>query len=68
MKILPTDVVSSGYCIMGFRRHYPALGISPEDFRTFIREGLPLERFEGHEDHMVQRVVATAKERIARDG
>lgn len=60
------DCRAAGYCIRnGVRPKCEALGL---DFRTLVREGLPLSAVEGIEDSQVQRIIRFAKMRMAQNG
>ena len=65
-KLTIHDCRRAGFCIRaGVKPACEALGF---DFRTFVREGIPLSEFESIKDVNVQRAVMFAKERIEKDG
>lgn len=42
IRVMPSDVVASGSCIRGARQWFELNGLT-EEFRTFIKEGIPIE-------------------------
>jgi hypothetical protein len=42
IRVMPADVVSSGSCMTGARQWFTLNGLG-DQFRTFIKEGIPLE-------------------------
>jgi hypothetical protein len=48
------DVRRAGYCVRGVRRWFDETG---RDFRTFVREGMPIEEARAIDDVVVQDVI-----------
>jgi len=67
-RIMTDDIVKAGYCITGARRHFPQLGLSREDFKRFVREGVLVSEVEHIEDLLVRNVIAAAKRRETANG
>lgn len=61
-KVTIHDCRKAGFCVSGVKTACNSLGL---DFKTLVREGLPLEEIELIEDVNVQRAVQVAKERIS---
>lgn len=58
------DGLAAGYCRVGMKHKCVALGM---DFRQFVREGVPLEEAEKHDDEQIRRTIEAARERIRRE-
>lgn len=61
-KMTIHDCRSVGFCMIGVKR---ACVVHGHDFKTLVREGLPLEEMDKLDDINVKRAVAKARERIA---
>jgi hypothetical protein len=59
-RVTIADVRAAGFCLSGARKHCQAVGV---DFRRLVREGIPLSEVETIDDELVQRIVATTRER-----
>jgi hypothetical protein len=60
-KLTISDCRRAGYCVSGCRRAARRFEI---DFRSFLREGVPLERAAKIEDRNMQKAVQAARDRI----
>lgn len=58
------DCRRAGYCVRGSKRRCAALGL---DFRALITVGLSVEELEKLGDEDVNRCIASARARIARE-
>ena len=63
-RVYARDGLNAGYCRSGMRLKCGLLGV---DFRTFVRDGVPLEQAEKIEDAQIARTVEFAKARISKE-
>ena len=61
-RVTARDVLDSGYCVKGLRTMLESHGV---DFHEFVRDGIPIDDLSGMDDAIVQRVVETARRRVA---
>lgn len=64
-RLTINDCREAGYCVSGVRRACESFGV---DFRTLVKEGVPLSKLESIEDANLQRAIAVARKRIETDG
>lgn len=55
MIVTAEMLVSLGFCVAGQRQWFADQGLSPEDFRAFVRNGMELETLAQIDDGLVQR-------------
>ena len=55
------DTRNAGYCVRGSRRRCVELGL---DFKTFVREGFPVEQMEALEDAEITRSLEFTRARL----
>lgn len=71
LVILPIDLrnvrkgVGKGYCRPGLERWASQHGYS---LKLFLKNGIPLSKLEGVRDPFLDKVVETARERVAAEG
>lgn len=67
IRVTPADVVNSGSCVRGARQWFTLHGMA-DQFRTFIREGVPLADIQALNCPIANRACEEAINRIERNG
>lgn len=60
-RVTVADVRAAGFCVSGMRRWFAMRKI---DFKTFVREGMPLADAEAINDDYSNKVLAARAERL----
>lgn len=66
IRVTPADVVSSGSCVRGARQWFTLNGMA-DQFRTFIRDGVPLETIQALDCPIANRACEAAINRVERN-
>ncbi len=67
IRVTPADVVNSGSCVRGARQWFALNGMA-DQFRTFIRDGVPLETIQALNCPIANRACEEAINRSERGG
>lgn len=62
-RVTVTDVRQAGMCVAGCRRWFQAHGFSDQEFREFLKNGLPADELLRRGDGLVKKVLERKEER-----
>lgn len=66
-RITITDIRKAGFCVSGTKDWFLTNGWTKDEFRAFLKAGIPRDEFINRGDHLAQVVVDRKREREGQD-